>query len=118
MNRARRRLVSFLMAIFLVNMLTWSFSSEALADWITEEQATAVSNAASASANDPVDSHKSEQTCNHGCHAASHFQVQVSIPLAFLSPRAALPFLLDESFSLPLGIAQRQFRPPRQTFQA
>ena len=98
-------------------MLTWSVSNEALADWFTEEQGMVASAVADA-ATGPLDSHQAEKTCNHGCHAASHIQGQVATSISFFSPGTELPFILDESFFLPPGIAQRQFRPPRQTFQA
>lgn len=115
MHPIRRRFVSFLLAIFLANMLAWGFGTEALADWVSEEQAA--SNAAGA-ATSPADSPRGEQTCNHGCHATCHLQGQVSDSLSFLGLKVGLPLFLDESFFLPLGIAQRQFRPPRLSSQA
>lgn len=116
MYRIRRRFVSFMLTIFLANMLAWSFSTEALADWMFEEQA--VSNVAGDTKTNPVDSHQTEKSCNHGCHAASHLQGQVPNALLFFAADTGLPIFLDESFFLPLGIAQRQFRPPRLFSQA
>ncbi|MHB1233918.1 MAG: hypothetical protein ACYCZQ_15235 [Burkholderiales bacterium] len=113
----RQRFVSFLLTIFLANMLAWSFGSEALADWVTEEHAAVMSNVSDAMSGGPADSRQTEQTCNHGCHAVNHFQGQVSESLSFAVPTVAALFL-NESFFLPLGIAQRQFRPPKLSSQA
>lgn len=114
MYRIRRRFISFLLTIFMANMLAWSFSVEAMADWIFEEQS--VSNAADLAKTDQAP--PAEQTCNHGCHVASHLQGQVANSLFFFAADATRTAFLDESFFLPPGIAQRQFRPPRLSSQA
>ena len=41
MIRYRRRFVAFLLAIFMVSALTWSFNAEVLADATTHELAAA-----------------------------------------------------------------------------
>ena len=115
MQRSWRRLVSFLLTIFLANMMAWSFSSAALADWLTEERAQITNLTADTHASD---SHPDEPTCNHGCHAASHLQGQTSNSLPLFAPDAGRLVFLDKAFFLPPGIAQRQFRPPRYSSQA
>lgn len=117
MHRSCRRFVSLMLTIFLANMMAWSYSSEAMADWLTEERAQIVSGAVEASSS-PANSHKDQQTCNHGCHAASHLQGQAPSPLPLFALDTAQLVFFDESFFLPLGIAQRQFRPPRLSSQA
>lgn len=104
-----------MLTIFLANMMAWSFSSAALADWLTEEQAQIASVAVDTST---TDSHPDEPTCNHGCHAASHLQGQASSSLPLFAPDAGRLVSLNELFFLPPGIAQRQFRPPRYSSQA
>lgn len=117
MHRSWRRLVSFMLTIFLANMMAWSYSSEALADWLTEERAQIVDVAIDSNTS-PTDSHKDQQTCNHGCHAANHLQGQAPSSLLFLAPDIGPLVFMNESFILPLGVAQRQFRPPRYPTQA
>lgn len=117
MHRAFRRLVSLLLTISLVNGLAWSFSSDAMADWLTQEKTEMVADAAAVNSS-PADTHRDEQTCNHGCHAASHLQGQVAASLPFFVPDTSVAVFVDESFFLPPGIAQRQFRPPRFFSQA
>lgn len=116
MNRFWRRFVSFLLTIFLANVMTWSYSSAAMADWLTEEQSEMVAVAANSNS---FDSHQQDQqTCNHGCHAVNHLQGQTPSTFVFFAPEMGRQVFLNESFFLPPGIAQRQFRPPRLSTQA
>ena len=116
MYRFWRRILSFMLTIFLANMMAWSYSSAALADWITEGKSEM--SAITADANS-VDPHQQEQqNCNHGCHAANHLQGQTSSTIVIFAPELGRQVFLNETFFLPPGIAQRQFRPPRLLTQA
>lgn len=116
MYRFWRRIVSFMLTILLANIMAWSYSSAALADWITEVQSEIV--ASTTDANSADSHHPEQQTCNHGCHAVNHMQGQTPDSIVFFAPELGQQIFLSEAFFLPPGIAQRQFRPPRFLTQA
>jgi hypothetical protein len=84
-----RKFICSVLIVFLVNAVFFGFSSEALADSASHrDQITSHTepepNSSSDSAN--PDSSQGEKACNHGCHASSHMQAQVSCQFNLVAP--------------------------------
>jgi hypothetical protein len=116
MIRYRRRFIAFLLAIFMVNALAWSFNAEVLADATTHQLEAAKVAAGTADHTDvpgTAHHHPTGQTCNHGCHAAAHLQGQISEPLSLFTAPAAVVRFTDESVAFPTAATSGPYRPPR-----
>lgn len=104
--------------VVLANALAWSVSSAAMADWIAHGAADVVAAGADDNTSKTAHHGSTRQACNHGCHALSHLQGQVSRPLALYVPIATEIAIEDISAPSPLAISEGLFRPPRSFSQA
>ena len=122
MSRFQHRFVALLSALLLANAALWSFSSDAMKDALVTDFAavgiviTLADNTATSQPAHHEDG--AGQTCNHGCHAASHMQGQTSEPFNFFSPPVATAQFANTIVTLSSVGINGLYRPPKISSQA
>lgn len=116
MRPAFHRLVYALLVALVVNAAGWTFNAEIFEEPNVGSHPLTLADLGNSTPDDPAK--VVQDTCNHGCHAASHFLGQVSHALTIAAAAGTAPLVACIPHGLLAHTSCPQFRPPRSTFLA
>jgi hypothetical protein len=112
--RTKRKFICSVLILFLVNSVFSAFTPEVLADAaFHQDEVMSLAGFSIGSDSTDSDSSKGQKACNHGCHAYSHVQGQVSYELNLVAPDTNFVAQLIEDSPRLSNFPSPQFRPPK-----
>lgn len=112
-TRTARRIVQFILITLVINMGSWTFNKEAVADvWFDEQRSLAVDDDHFSAEHEASETVSPKSPCNHWCHAVEHFMGLLS-QSDHVTPEFANEFSIQQALAIQFSSPDGPFRPPR-----